>query len=70
MSRKLIVNITDDEITDEEAFKKVLKVIQNGKISKTSLGEQYCFVTAFDSGVAVGVRKNKASESFYVGKDK
>jgi hypothetical protein len=70
MSRKLIVNITDDEITDEDAFKKVLKVIQMGKISKTALGEQYCFVTAFDSGLTVSVRKNKASESFYIGKDK
>lgn len=61
MSKIIIHNKT--ELSDEEAMKRVLMVIQNGKISQTKRGKQYCFATTFKSGEVVIC--NKLREETY-----
>ncbi len=61
MSKIIIYNKT--ELSDEEAMKRVLMVIQEGKISQTKRGKQYCFATSFKSGVVVTC--NKLREETY-----
>ena len=62
MSKIIIHNKT--ELSDEEAMKRVLMVIQEGKISKLKNGQMmYCFATTFKSGEVVIC--NKLREETY-----
>ncbi len=61
MSKFIIYNKT--ELSDEEAMKRVLMVIQEGKISQTKRGKQYCLATTFKSGEVVIC--NKLREETY-----
>ena len=61
MSKIIIHNKT--ELSDEEAMKRVLMVIQEGKISQTKRGKQYCLATTFKSGEVIVC--NKLREDTY-----
>lgn len=66
MKRKLILTI-DESVTDEEALQATLAVVAQGKISKTSLGKQYCFHSVTVMCVEVTVVKHKSgTETFYI----
>jgi hypothetical protein len=58
--------IIETDLDVDLATRYVLKVIEKGKISKTSKGDQYCFSTIWDSGVIVESFKNKNSDRFIV----
>lgn len=53
-----------------DATEYATEVILQGKISKTSKGEQYCFVTKFAGGITVYADKNKNSDRLIITKEK
>lgn len=64
--KRIIINI-DDNVTDSEAVESAFAVIKEGKTSKTSRGEQYCFHSVTYSGIAVTVTKQKSgTETFSI----
>ena len=65
MAKIIIENNSDLEIDDTLSY--VGNVIRKGKISSTSKGEQYCFMTMWDNGIYVSASKNKKSDRFVVG---
>jgi hypothetical protein len=71
-NRRIIISISDD-ITDEKAVSSVLKVIKQGRISKTKGNKQYCFLTITPDDIAIYARekyKENSADSFVVYKDK
>lgn len=68
MNKLIIRNYTD--LSDLEILNRVMSVVQNGKISTTSRGPQYCFISLFKDNIVVGVSKSKTgTETFYVYKE-
>jgi hypothetical protein len=67
MDKLIIENRT--EFTIEYVMDFVLRVIKEGKVSKTSKGEQYCFLTSFSNGIVIYADKNKKSDRLIVSKD-
>ncbi len=66
---KIIIKINDG-VPNARAMRAALAVVEDGRISTTSYGPQYCFHTVFKDGVTVGVRKSKSgTEVFYIGKE-
>ena len=64
--KRLILNI-DENLPDMQAVDAALAVVQQGKISKTSNGDQYCFHSITHSGVEVSVTKHKSgTETFFI----
>jgi hypothetical protein len=50
-----------------QAMDAAMAVMQQGKISKTSNGDQYCFHSITHSGVEVSVTKHKSgTETFFI----
>jgi len=68
MSEKLIIE-NRTELPMKEVLSYVKKVVEKGKISKTSKGKQYCFVTVFRDGIIVYADKNKKSDRLIVIKE-
>ena len=68
-NRKLIIrNYTD--LPDLYVLEKVYYVVQNGQISETSKGKQYCFTSLFKDYIVVSVHKSGPNtETFYIYKD-
>jgi len=69
MSEKLIIE-NRTKLSMEEVLSYVKVVVQQGKISETSKGKQYCFVTCFASGITVYAEKNKKSDRLIVIKER
>lgn len=70
MSRRIIIEIKDDSVSEEKALRYVTHVVSQGRISKTKGVPQYCFLTTFKGGIRVYARekyKTKA-DSFVVSK--
>ena len=65
MEKIIIENNSDLDIDD--VLQYVGHVIRKGKISSTSKGDQYCFITTFENGIYVSSSKNKKSDRFIVG---
>lgn len=65
MSRLIIENRIDG-LSDSAALKYASAVADEGKISGTGKGRQYCFHTEFKGGIHVSVFKNKKSERFVI----
>ena len=64
--KRIIFNI-DERISDTQAVESALAVILEGKISKTSKGEQYCFHSVTCDGINVSVMKLKSgTETFLI----
>jgi hypothetical protein len=67
MRRRLIVNIEDEDITDQFAMSMVKSVVTMGKISND--GKSYCYATTFGHGeYAVEAISRANGETFYVRK--
>ena len=63
MSKIIIHNHTD--LSDNEVLGYIKEVVEAGKISKTSKGEQYCFVTRFKiKGITVASDRAKSRETY------
>lgn|GEM_PF-2132378 len=66
--RKIIIHIESDEISDEEAVRKVANVIAGGRISKTKQWLQYCFMTTWlDTYVYAAPKHTGLTDTFKVG---
>jgi len=63
MSRRIIIEIRDEEVSDEFALRYVTEVIKGGKISKTNGVEQYCFHTVFKNGLQVTAREKRKTKA-------
>ncbi len=57
---KIIIDIWNEEISDEKALEYVLMVVREGKKSETKLGKCYCFGINFGSGAGVSARLLKS----------
>ena len=63
MSKIIIHNHTT--LTDSEALSYIKEVIDCGKCSNTSKGDQYCFVTKFKvKGITVASDRAKGRETY------
>ena len=52
-----------------QAMAATMAIMQEGKISKTSKGDQYCFHSITNSGVEISVTKQKSgTETFFIRK--
>ena len=51
MSR-IIIHNQSKVLEDQDAIRLVLKVMEDGRISSTKKGKQYCFLTVFSYGVS------------------
>jgi len=60
METIIIRNNTD--LSSEMVFSHVYSVIKQGRISND--GKAYCYLTRFDTGVAVAAKRNKSSDTF------
>jgi len=69
MSEKLIIE-NRTELSMKEMLGYVKVVVEQGKISETSKGKQYCFVTCFPDGITVYADKNKKSDRLIVFKER
>ena len=49
-----------------KAFSYIKRVMDGGRISRTSKGDQYCFIANFGDGVVVYCDKNKKSDKFTI----
>ena len=67
MEKIIIENRSDLSLAD--AVSRVNHVITEGKISKTSKGKQYCFVTTWPDKIVVLASKNDKSDRFVIIKD-
>lgn len=66
--KKLIIhNYTD--LNDAEVLLFIINVINEGLVSETSKGKQYCFVTKFKNNCVVICDKIKTGYSFKVVKE-
>jgi hypothetical protein len=66
---KLIINV-DDSMSDEDALKYISSVVGDGKVSGNGKAAQYCYHTAWPSGVHVSCMKTRTgSFSFSVYKE-
>lgn len=63
MRRRIIINIDSDDITEQEAVRHVLQVIDGGRISSSRGMEQFCFGTTFVSGIEVFAMDKRRVES-------
>ncbi|NBN88686.1 MAG: hypothetical protein EBV32_06325, partial [Proteobacteria bacterium] len=67
-SRKIIIHIESDEISDEEAVRKVANAISAGRISTANKFKQYCHLTTWlDSYVYALPKHTELTDSFKVG---
>ncbi len=52
------------ELTDAEALKRVLSVVEYGLVSKDKHGAHYCYITEFTDHVFVDVERRKTGYRF------
>ena len=64
MEKLIIENSTDLPMV--ELLNYVKEIILQGKVSKTSKGKQYCFMTQFKDGVVIYADKNKKSDRLII----
>ena len=58
MSKMIIHNLTS--LSDLETLKMCTSVVDMGKVSKGTYGEQYCFVSTFRTGHHLSCNKSKS----------
>jgi len=66
MTEKIIIENHIEEMPMIQVLEHISFVINQGKISETGAGKQYCFVNVFKNGVVVSAFKNKKSDRFVV----
>ena len=67
MNKFIIHN--DTELTDLEALERVTNIVRCGKVSETSKGKQYCFLTTYKDGIVIGSNRNKDTYTFKIEKE-
>lgn len=65
MKSKIIIHNHSD-LEDYDVMVYVTTVIKQGKISKTTNGEQYCFVTTFKGGITIYSSRRNNTYTFIV----
>jgi len=65
MTEKLIIE-NRTEFPIEDLMGHIAAVISQGKISETSKGKQYCFVSKFENDIIVYADKNKKSDRLII----
>ena len=65
LKSKIIIHNYSD-LSDSDAIFYVGTVINKGKISKTSQGEQYCFVSVFKNGITISSGRRNDTYTFFV----
>lgn len=68
MNNKIIIhNYTD--LSDSSVLSYISIIIEAGKVSKTSQGEQYSFITRFITGYAVSCDRKGNTYTFKIFKE-
>lgn len=68
MNNKFYIDIEED-IELEDALRRVVHVVSQGKISENGKGEKYyCWLTTWNDGICVSVRNYRKSNCFKVWK--
>lgn len=62
---KIIIHNYSD-LSDYDIMLYIASVISQRKISKTSQGEQYCFVTIFKHGITISSERRNNTYTFFV----
>lgn len=72
MAKKKVIIHYDGDMKLYDVFKKVLKVISMGRISKARGRKQFCFVTTFHDGLIVYAmeKRNDTTDTFAVERKK
>lgn len=66
MNNKFYIEI-EESINPEDALRRVIHVVSQGKISENGKGEKYyCWSTTWTDGICVGVRNYRKSNCFKV----
>lgn len=66
MSKRKIIMHNETDLDDVTVLRYILKVCEEGEISETGNGKQYCLATVFKSGIAVECQKRKNTYTFKV----
>ena len=66
MTEKIIIENHISDMPMTQILEYISFVLNQGKISKTHAGDQYCFLTTFTDGVHVSAFKNEKSDRFVV----
>ncbi|MCP3680299.1 MAG: hypothetical protein GY782_08640 [Gammaproteobacteria bacterium] len=69
LTQKIIIDNRADDIPMCDALLRVAHVVGQGRISETSKGKQYCFITTWTDGTIVYADKNKNSDRFVITKE-
>jgi len=64
MEKLIIENRTELRILD--LMSHIAAVLNQGRISKTAKGKQYCFVTRFTNDIVIYADKNKKSDRLII----
>lgn len=65
LTDKIIIHNYSD-LSDYEVLLYIAGVVDGGKVSKTSQGEQYCFVTTYKSGITISSGRKNNTYTFYI----
>lgn len=65
LTDKIIIHNYSD-LSDYDVMLYIASVIGKGKISQTSQGEQYCFVTTFKKGITISSGRKNNTYTFFV----
>lgn len=65
LTDKIIIHNYSD-LSDYDMMLYIASVIGKGKISQTSQGEQYCFVTTFKKGITISSGRKNNTYTFFV----
>lgn len=72
MTRKIIIHIESDEISDPDALHLVYAVAAKGRISTTASRKHYCHVSTFqipdtdDKITVFATKRTDTTDTFYV----
>lgn len=69
MTRKLIIHIETDEISDADALWRVLCVARGGRISESRGRKHYCWLSTFNTEgtkTVSATKRTDTTDTFYV----
>ena len=64
MGNKIIIK-NETSLSDAAILSHVIDVIEEGRVSKTSKGKQYCFVTAFGGGPTIYADRTESGTDIF-----
>jgi len=70
MTRRRIIINNDTKLSDYEAMRRVLEVVEGGRVSGMDR-DTYCYLSVWADGVKVATRRNSdVSDTFYLVQDR